>query len=769
MSSPRKSKRRTAYEVVSAILEYLKNAEESVKLNDIALAIGTNTNVVKRWLGIVRNIQNTGLLVFDGAESSKIKLKETSRTDIFSFTVITDKIDMMEEWIRNWEKKTKSLFDGTWKHKTGLDGTDLVISEIKNISDLTVGLVADKPTIALENITPELSRQEVFFFLLGWNYDFVPEHNHLLIDSLDIISLLGRNLVEDTVKFDISKLHQVLPIFVPQVGNIKLSDLQDESAHEELELYIQDVARISYYKMDTSTKFSDRSTFWANLDFEESERLKSTNFGRLFLAKISFCLFIRNEQPQYIVTEEIDEYHIWTVANRIERGVLNGEEHIVIKCRNYLMASNTPTLTVVSNFFSQEFSLEPRDVSGDLTPWYRVVSEITLPLNRINEEKISWIDVGFLLGLRNRLSQQEYPYIRIYILRKVTQKLSLPNTRLIYTYELLNELSYHKYVDTRIIHDSLHRLVEWTYKNGSLSDTRLLINYTNLHAPNQDYYLPVDNHLINLMNGNFEEIGRPEYYVVENFDKNYQYDLYLMIGNIIALSGIKNSSYSDRIKKVSFDHMYNKLFSTQDVSYFSNLISKIYNTLSSSKISTATDLELLLTSRFPELGLFESYTHSNLDDLIIRVKEDLKLNSWIKRIFNLRMTFHNAQSINYRSEIKYIIDHEGELLTDISPIISTLLIGTAYSVANVRGRSVIRDNLRQLRIKLSDTVSDADFSSNIAFPKLYLRYLDNLETQKTDLEIINECFEEIVIPDGSINVSFLLKFLLIRDWLRDQP
>jgi hypothetical protein len=246
MSDSIKGPRRTSYQIVSAILDYLENTQRSVKLNDIAIAVGTNTVVIQRWLSIIHDIQRSGQLLFEDVKGSHIRLTRTVQNKTYSFA-ISAKEEKEYNWIEQWTSDSKLLFEGNWTYKSEDNQGDLLIQNIHDLQPFNANDLLVDPIIAMDQYDiPEITKKQAFFYVTSWNLKLFEVDNYYPMESLEIISLLSRNLLGPLSEIQTLNLHQVLPILVPRTGDIRSTLLEDERLNEELELYVQNLAYIAY-------------------------------------------------------------------------------------------------------------------------------------------------------------------------------------------------------------------------------------------------------------------------------------------------------------------------------------------------------------------------------------------------------------------------------------------------------------------------------------------------------------------------------------------
>ncbi|MCE7734119.1 MAG: hypothetical protein GPJ54_04515 [Candidatus Heimdallarchaeota archaeon] len=742
--------RRSSEEIVYAILNFLEKNDRSVKLNDIALEIGSNTKLVQRWLKIIKDIQLKSKVTFEDKKGPKIKILHNGNNSpsdnkfgIFGMEPSSTMQSHLQNWLEEAKSKQPSIFSGTWRIVKTFEESLLVIHDPNMLKIDDPHNLLSKPTLIVDNLDGlSVTKREAFFYIMGWlTSPTLDMKKSSSIMSLDILSLLTNNLISGIfTETEVHNLNELFPLLLTDIGIINFQNSVDS---EEIITFIQIIANLIDIRVNESEEIITKSQFWSTLDPIEQKMLIETETGRLLLAKINYCQLNPNSNTNWPKSKnEFKEYHVWEIITQIELGNLQVNSSEVIACLFYLDDNSNHINDILYNYIAHIINLEPKLLEIDplqinIPSFYKLLMKINPILINMNySSNWNWNDLGKLLAYYNQLDMQQQPLMKLLISRKANQYASSKDLKIIYDYQLIKD--YLNLSMNFLPPESIINILTWNLNNGNLSNSVDLIKYT----LEKDFSLNLDAislcHLSLTFSMDFELINK----------------LIRKYANLLS-KRLLSRKYA-KILKIS-----NFLLEVLGVQY--------YESEGNSKALFGNTLRLVNT----EINLFQIDTLQIIYNYFIQISDSKESKSRAIRSKSRKLlleiinqnNLETHEVVDYKDLLNKIVELDVEDQHD-NLFIYTYMVCIAYLLSIQReSNSYIRDNLRSSRRLIEKHLEHLEITSYGAFAKLMLVVVKNIEDVSEEQQLIKNSFPKLSIE---CSIDQLLRFLFIRYLIRSR-
>ncbi len=754
------SSRRSSEEIVYAILNYLEQNENSVRLNDIAVEIGSNTKLVQRWLKIIKDIQLKPNITFEDKRGPKIRLlhngnKPSSDYKFGIYTIIPSSTihSHLLNWLENIENNHPSIYSGTWKLVDDADEALLEVHDLNTIKIDDPHNLLRKPVLPVDKFDGlYISQREAFFYVMGWltasSFEIQKSQN---VNSLDMLSLLTNNLISGIfTETEEIYLSELFPLLLTDIGILKTYDTIDV---EEIIAFVQIVASLIDKRVNESDEIITKSKFWCTLNNKEQNKLLEIEIGRLLLAKINYCLLNPNSYSKWPeMRKDFKEYHVWEVITQLELNNLKINSIEVISCIFYLDNNANLTNNILYNYLAHLLNLESKIVDFDpnetrLSPFYKLLLNISPILTNMTfVSSWNWNDLGILLSIYNSLNADQRPIMKLLVLRKCNEYSMMKGINIIFDYQLIKE-----YLSLDITHfppNSIINILNWNLNNGDLSNSVEIINY----LLDKKFVFNLDLISLCILTLTF----------TMDFDLStqlYDENKEMLARRVLARkfeNNLKISNYFIHILGAHYGEDQN-----EDQSLFENASKLIKTKISEYQIS----ILQILYDYF--LKVSNNKNKKSKDNRLITRKLLIELLSTTESV--------TEGSIDYKDLLMNIVELNSEFQQD-DLYLYTYMICTSYLLSIQRGgNSYIRDNLRSSRRELENQLEVLDVTSYGAFAKLMLVVVKNTDDTRDAKILLKKSFPKLLqkidllaerTNKDPITLNQFFRFLFIRYLIR---
>lgn len=754
------SSRRSSEEIVYAILNYLEKNENSVRLNDIAVEIGSNTKLVQRWLKIIKDIQLKPNITFEDKRGPKIRLlqngnKPSSDYKFGIYAIIPSSTihSHLLNWLDNMESNHPSIYSGTWKL---VDDTNEALLEVHDLNNIKIdghSNLLRKPVLPVDKFDGiYISQQEAFFYVMGWltapSFDIQKSIN---LTSLDMLSLLTNNLISGIfTETEEVYLSELFPLLLTDIGVLTTYDTFDV---EEIITFVQIVATLIDKRVNEFDEIITKSKFWCTLSKKEQSKLIETEVGRLLLAKINYCLLNPNSYSKWPeMRNDFKEYHVWEVITQLELNNLKTNSSEVISCLYYLDNNSNLSNNILYNYLAHLLNLEPKVVhyNGNdtrLSPFYKLLANINPILtNMTYSSSWNWNDLGILLSIYNQLDADQQPIMKMLVLRKSNQYSVMKGINIIFDYQLIKE--YLSLDITNFPPNSIINILNWNLNNGDLSNSVGIINY----LVNKKFVFNLDLISLCILTLTF----------TMDFDLStqlYDENKEMLARRVLARkfeNNLKISNYFVHILGAHYDED-----EKDDQSLFENASKLIKTNISEYQIS----ILQILYEYFLKMNHHKN--KKSKDNRLMIKKLLIELLSKNESV--------NEESIDFKVLLTNIVELKNEFQQD-DLYLYTYMICIAYLLSIQRGgNSYIRDNLRSSRRELENQLEVLDVTSYGAFAKLMLVVVKNTDEMRDEKKLLKKSFPKLLqkidalaerANKDPITLNQFFRFLFIRYLIR---
>lgn len=742
--------RRSSEEIVYAILNFLEKNNRSVKLNDIAIEIGSNTKLVQRWLKIIKDIQLKSNVTFEDKKGPKIKLlhngsnaSSDNKFGIFGFEQSSIVQSHLQNWLMEIKSKQPSIFSGTWKIVDSYEEALLVLHDPNMLKIDGPHNLLRKPSLLIDNLDGvSVTQQEAFFYVMGWlTSTAIDIKNSPRIMSLDILSLLTNNLIAGIfTETEVLNLKELFPLLLTEVGLINFDDTVDS---EEIIAFVQNLANLIDNRVNESEEIITKSQFWCTLNPNEQMKLMETEVGRLLLAKINYCQLNPNSYTKWPKNRnDFKEYHVWEIITQIELSNLQVNSSEVMASLFYLDSNSNLTNDILYNYLAHLINFEPKLIevdhtSHDIPNFYKLLMKINPILINMNySSNWNWNDLGKLLNYYNQMDTPQQPIMKLLLSRKVNQYVSNKELKIIFDYQLIKD-----YLNLGINFlppESIINILNWNLNNGNLSNSVDVINY----IIEKDFSLNLD--AISLC------------HLSLTFSMNFELTNKLIM------------KYSNLLSKRLLSRKYAKILKISNF-LLGVLGVQDYELEDNNQTLFGNALRLVNT----EINLFQIDNLQIIYDYFIQINDDKKIKSRAIRSRSRKLllglinqnNLKNHKVVDYKILLNKIVELDIESQHD-NLFIYTYMICIAYLLSIQReSNSYIRDNLRSSRRDLEKHLEKLEITSYGAFAKLMLIVVKNIEDVSKERQLLKISFPKLSIECG---IYQLLRFLFIRYLIRSR-
>ncbi|OLS28822.1 MAG: hypothetical protein HeimC2_04230 [Candidatus Heimdallarchaeota archaeon LC_2] len=759
--------RRSSEEIVYAILNYLVQNETSVRLNDIAVEIGSNTKLVQRWLKIINDIQLNSKLTFEDKQGSKISIvRDNSKLLDHKFGIYntTGNQLQLQNWITNSKSEKKIVFKGNWRIVNDLGSASLIIYDPSNISINKPDNLINKPVLPINNLgNINISKSETFFYVMGWLSSkpiFISKDKNII--SMDLLSLLTNNLIAGIFRDEeLNHLEELFPLLFTEIGLIDQKYVNYDL--DEISIFVQSTAVIIDNNANSANRVHNKPIFWATLNKKNRRRLRDSELGRILISKINYCIL--NPKSHINIPgndEDFKEYHIWEILTQFELGNLDVNSKEIEALLSYLNKDRNYVKDTIYNYLGHLFQIEPKKIETEdqkLSSFYQLLKSISHILTNLsNVSTWNWNELGQLLAYYNQVDSANHPIIRIFLLRKLNEFINQKEIKIIFAYQLIKD-----YLELEIIDHSsvyLNNILGWHIYNGNLQRALDLINFELDNNFQMDQDALINSLLIATFNLDISLIKR----LIQSQS---------LIGEVSQLS--KNQM--NYLEICNFMLNICKIESTEITNFnlkpplFTNSIVLVDNVITTIHIQILNIIQKYFLSIH---NMKSSDLHETRNKYRALFMETInEVNEISDEIINHKILLNEIVSL-----IDIYLPENNKLYTFMISLASLLSI-------QQESNSIIRDKLRSTRRILEENLEPLTFYSLGAFAKLFLAIIRKLGekrkrkgdekltlTKKENQLILRNTFPldrsiDRLIKEG-IDSNELLQFLFLRYLIRSR-
>ncbi len=754
------NRRRSIDELIEKLIDLIVDSDVPLKLNDIAVSLGSNTKVVQRWLQKIIYVQNASKIIVTDYYNNKYIIALNRHKYGFKIYFQSDICD-----IDYWIKSPYNLTDGYWIPTEMLNDADLVLINFKNysITDNYFKEIIKYPIMGCE---VSLNRQNAYYYVLGYKIEKIFD-NIQLHTSMQTLRILGGNLISGIRNKEYKSLFELIPLFLPKSC---IPSLQEKYNKEDVFEFANNIGVIILTTFDTD--FEHIGQFWRYVLENPNlvDYLKLTNLGMYVYFAMHYFLGIDVDIEMVPNENELYMHHLWYFAS-LSRQIEFSKEHRYLLDKlldKYIEFEDTKAIfALIKHNLYDNLSIKYKELvireynNKNRFPYTAFDIFVELSKQISSQNNFSYVKIGWLHSFYNSLDEQIYPFIRFYILNFMNSymiKFKVQNNVFIYN-EILHLQLYnsHMRLFKRVIN-----LIIWNLKNHNITEiyylTNLLISrYIGTQQANTIYdtYAKLNFLFIERIFGNFQ-------YTTEIFGN---LDIKKPINDFIQ--NLYNFIYGLDIKKICCKEKKNELFplNTMKLNRYNDLLFLSYYP----EITNSMDsIDILVILPYPEFMITISNMYSNRrigikEKEISNIKSDDEAINIIIKLKTLLITKEKFENPFFIRNVITMCDTLEDYKFKKILIYELLIKTKKYTSITRKEEHEINMYRQEIRLKYYNET----FSGKLAHIKLYLSLIDwdKMLISKYWNKFLLDVFPDIKLTDTNIHPLNLLHYLLIRAYI----